>query len=136
MDAKIGTRMIKRTKHSRDDGYLVELFSKKYDDFKAVHSYLVRVAPGKTRAGHFHKKKTEVIFPVGGEVTIILKEMENAQNQNKSAKEIILSSEKEEYSGLLVPPELWHLIENRTDKDAKIVVFSDSFDLEDTYQLE
>ncbi|MFH2021078.1 MAG: WxcM-like domain-containing protein [archaeon] len=143
MDAKIkkgsiNTSTIKRIKHSREDGYLIELFSKKYRDFKAVHSYLVCIAPGKTRAGHYHKKKTEVIFPVDGEVIITLRKtgggsVHTSIGHGRNATEIALNGENEDYSGLLISPQLWHLVENRTDKKAKIIVFSDSFDLEDTY---
>lgn len=125
MDARI----IKREKHTREDGFLVELFSKKYSDFDAVHSYMVSVAPGKTRAGHFHKKKNELIFPVEGKVVVLL-------SNGSEKKEITLGSEENEYSAVVIPPNVNHLIKNRTDSRAKIVVFSDSFDLEDTYKVE
>jgi len=125
MDARI----IKREKHTRDDGFLVELFSKKYPDFDAVHSYMVSVAPGKTRAGHFHKKKTEVIFPVDGRIIVFL-------SDDTEKKEVVLDSEEKEYAAVLISPNINHLIENRTNRPAKVVVFSDSFDLEDTYKVE
>jgi len=125
MDARI----IKREKHRRGDGYLVELFSEKYNDFNAVHSYRVSIEPGKSRAGHFHKKKNELIFPVDGKVVVLI-------SDGSEKKEIILGSEENEYAAVLIPPNINHLVENRTDKPAKIVVFSDSFDLEDTYKVE
>ena len=127
MDARI----IKREKHSRDDGFLVELFSKKYSDFDAVHSYMVSVAPGKTRAGHFHKEKTEVIFPINGRVTILLKDMKSGK-----IDEILLDPENEEYTAVLIPANIAHLVKNNSDENAQIVVFSDSMDLEDTHQYE
>lgn len=125
MDARI----IKREKYAREDGFLVELFSKKYGDFEAVHSYLVSIESGKSRAGHFHKKKNELIFPVEGKVVVLL-------SNGSEKKEIILGSEENEYSAVVIPPNVNHLIKNRTDSRAKIVVFSDSFDLEDTYKVE
>ena len=127
MDARI----IKREKHARDDGFLVELFSEKYSDFDAVHSYLVFVAPGKTRAGHYHKEKIEVIFPVNGKVTVLLKDTEHEER-----KEVILDPKNDEYSALLIPANIAHLVKNDSKENAQIVVFSDSMDLEDTYQCE
>jgi dTDP-4-dehydrorhamnose 3,5-epimerase-like enzyme len=122
------TRMLERKKHLRDDGFLVELFSLKYGDFEAVHSYLVSIEPEKTRAGHFHKKKTEVIYPVDGKVRVLL-----VEDGNK--KEVFLDSESKKYGGLLIAPNIAHFLKNTSSSRAKVIVFSDSFDLEDTYPV-
>jgi len=126
MDARI----VEREKHAREDGYLVELFSSKYGDFNAVHSYMVSIAAGKTRAGHFHRNKTEVIYPVNGKVTILLKDI-----RNEERKTVLLDSEQERYGGLLIPPNIAHLLKNDTGWPVKVVVFTDSLDLEDTYPV-
>jgi dTDP-4-dehydrorhamnose 3,5-epimerase-like enzyme len=48
-----------RQKHVRDDGWLAELISMKYTDdpFCGIHSYIVSICPGRSRANHFHRKK-------------------------------------------------------------------------------
>ena len=107
-------KLLKREKYVRSDGYLVELFSKKYGDFNAVHSYLVSIEAGKSRAGHFHKKKNELIFPVDGEIVVLL-------SIGSEKKEIRLASEENDYVAVIIPPNINHLIENRGDSRAKMI---------------
>ncbi|MFH1393762.1 MAG: cupin domain-containing protein [Candidatus Micrarchaeota archaeon] len=124
-------KLIEREKHSRDDGFLVELFSERYNDFEASHSYLVTMEPGSSRAGHYHRKKTEVIFPAAGKVAITLTDVEN-----KESRSVELDCESGRFAGVIVPPGVWHLVRNETDKPARIVVFSDSAELEDTHRVD
>jgi len=110
-----------REKHIRDDGWLSELVSMKYGDtpFDCLHSYLVSIKPGRTRAKHYHKEKEEWIAIVSGVVTLLLKDVYSGE-QDK----VILDTTTEEYKLIYLPPHTAHAIKNIGDGDASVVVFS------------
>jgi dTDP-4-dehydrorhamnose 3,5-epimerase-like enzyme len=119
--------IVMREKHSRGDGCLIELFSEKYGEIDCRHSYIVFIEPGATRAGHFHKKKKELIFPVSGNIQITTKDKDGIE------KTYTLDPSRKDYSGLLIESGKYHSIQNLGELRAAIVVFSDSYDLEDTF---
>jgi len=125
-------KIISHIKHVRPNGWLSELYTvsdKLFDDFKCVHSYIVNLAPKSVRARHFHKKKTEIITVVMGKVICKLEDIVTKEEQ-----QVILevSNNSNNHKMLVIPPNVAHVIINPTEKDARIVVFSNSSDLEDT----
>jgi oxalate decarboxylase/phosphoglucose isomerase-like protein (cupin superfamily) len=65
-------KKLSRVKHTRKDGWLSELVSINYNDepFNCVHSYIVSITPGNTRANHYHKKKEEWIAAASGKIEL------------------------------------------------------------------
>lgn len=112
---------LSRQKHIRDDGWLCELVSMNYPDepFTDVHSYIVSIKPGKTRANHYHMKKKEWIGIAAGKVVLILKWIDAGDYE-----EILLDAGSEEYSLIYIPPGVAHSIKNISDDDSVIIVFS------------
>lgn len=123
--------VIQRERHSRKDGYLVELFSNRdLSDFRCRHSYFVVLEQGATRAKHYHNKKTEIIAPVYGKVELVLKNLESGEERKEEL------SLEDEYKMVIIHPNIAHAIKNKNDGRSGIIVFSDSYDLEDTHQYE
>jgi dTDP-4-dehydrorhamnose 3,5-epimerase-like enzyme len=65
---------LRRQKHAREDGWLCELVSDIYDDepFTGIHTYIVSVSPGRSRANHYHRKKEEWIAITSGKIILSL----------------------------------------------------------------
>ena len=128
MDIKI----FNNNKHVRADGWLSELFTKKaFKDFDCIHSYIVSINPKQARAKHYHKEKTEIIAPVYGKVEIILEDI-----YTKKRKNIVLSADDDQIKLIQIPPKIAHIVKNPTDNICRIVVFSNSNDLKDTFSYD
>lgn len=123
------TRIIKRLKHRREDGYLAELFSERYGDFKCAHSYILSIRPDGIRARHYHKKKTEVMAVVSGEVEITV---EDPNTKKRTVYRLNPDDNAENCLMVLVPPGIPHAVKNSTKQEVRVVVFADTYDLEDT----
>jgi len=110
-----------RKKHVRKDGWLVELISMKYDDtpFNCLHSYLVLINPGETRAKHYHTKKDEWIAITSGKVMILMEDIHSTGKEN-----IILDINSTDYKLIHVPPFTAHAVKNIGTDKASIIVFS------------
>ncbi len=110
-----------RKKQSREDGWLVELVSKAYTDepFDCIHSYIVNIKPGKSRAGHYHKKKEEWFCVICGMVNLVLVDMEKNRRET-----ITLDSSDEDYCIIHIPSKIAHLVQNPTENEAAIIVFA------------
>ena len=80
---------LKRQKHAREDGWLCELVSEVYDDepFTGIHSYIVSVNPGKSRANHYHKKKEEWIAITSGKIILSLEWIDEEKKEEEERKE-------------------------------------------------
>lgn len=122
-------RIISRKVHASESGELSELFSSKdIKELACAHSYFVSINPGHTRARHYHNKKFELICPAYGRVEVLLEDP-----KTKKRERVKLSAEeRKERKLLLVPMGVAHAVKNASSKKAGIVVFSSSFDLEDT----
>ena len=120
--------VFRREKHSGADGWLSELYSKKIlPDFNCNHSYLVSLEPGAVRAKHYHNDKTELIAVVYGSVEII-----NEDIFSKKRTCTTVSTGGSHLELFLIPPNIAHVIKNVSNDTSRIIVFSDSHDLEDT----
>ena len=147
---------LKRQKHAREDGWLCELVSEIYDDepFTGIHSYLVSVSPGRSRANHYHRKKEEWIAITSGKIILSLewidKEREEVEEEtvrkvntgkiteeNKIGDKIKEEKEKmradiildaDDKSGecrlIHIKPFVAHRITNISDRNSAVVVFS------------
>ena len=112
---------LKRTKYSRDDGWLAELVSSEHEDvpFTGVHSYVVVIKPKKFRAMHYHKIKEEWLASVAGKIKVVLEDIET-----KEQRGIILDEGSIDYTLLYIPPKIAHVVKNVGRKNASVVVFS------------
>jgi oxalate decarboxylase/phosphoglucose isomerase-like protein (cupin superfamily) len=110
-----------RQKHVRDDGWLAELISMKYADhpFSGIHSYVVSIAPGRSRANHYHRKKEEWIAPAAGTGMLLLEDTKTGERES-----ILFDSRSDRYELIAIPPFLAHSLKNTGDGEAAVVVFS------------
>lgn len=121
---------LKREKHAREDGWLCELISSEYTDepFTGIHSYLVSVAPDKSRANHYHKRKEEWIAVASGKIILSL-----IWTLEERREDIILDSESEKCRIIHIKPYVAHKIKNIYDRNSSVIVFSKTpEDKEDT----
>ena len=119
-----------RLKHIRDDGWLSELVSLNYKDeaFDCIHTYIVSIQPGRTRANHYHKKKEEWIAITAGKINLHLKDVHSDEEVK-----VILDASSEKIEIILVPPFIAHALENVDCGNSSVIVFSNSpEDKEDT----
>lgn len=123
-----------RVKHIREDGWLSELVSMNYDDqpFHSLHSYVVTIYPGKSRANHYHRKKEEWAALAAGRIALLL------ENINTGEKEkLIIDVNSEDYKIVYIPPLVAHTIINIGTTNASLIVFSKNpEDKEDTIPFE
>jgi oxalate decarboxylase/phosphoglucose isomerase-like protein (cupin superfamily) len=110
-----------RTKHMREDGWLAELISMKYNDhpFFGIHSYVVSIAPGKSRANHYHRKKEEWIAPAAGAFTLLVEDSRTGERQS-----LLVDTRSDEYTLLFIPAFIAHSLRNEGNSDAAVIVFS------------
>ena len=110
-----------RGKHIRDDGWLSELVSMRYGDtpFDCLHSYMVSIKTGRTRARHYHRRKEEWIAIVSGRVALLLKDAYSGE-QDK----IVLDTATEDYKLIYLPPHTAHVIKNIGDGAGQVLLCS------------
>jgi oxalate decarboxylase/phosphoglucose isomerase-like protein (cupin superfamily) len=92
-----------------------------YNDtpFTCLHSYIVIIEPGKTRAKHYHILKEEWVALAAGKIHLF---MENTQTKEKS--EICLDINDKDYGITYLPPMTAHALKNVGDGPASVVIFS------------
>jgi dTDP-4-dehydrorhamnose 3,5-epimerase-like enzyme len=123
-----------RLKHIREDGWLSELISMNYKDepFNCIHTYIVSIQPGRTRANHYHKKKEEWIAITAGKISLHLKDMLYGEEDK-----VILDANSEESEIIYIPPFVAHALENIDSGKSSVIVFSKNpEDKEDTIPCE
>lgn len=119
-----------RLKHIREDGWLSELISMNYKDepFDCVHTYIVSIQPGRTRANHYHRKKEEWMAITAGKINLHLKDV-NSGEEDK----VLLDANSEESEIIHILPFVAHALENIDSGKSSIIVFSKNpEDKEDT----
>jgi oxalate decarboxylase/phosphoglucose isomerase-like protein (cupin superfamily) len=125
---------LSRVKHCRDDGWLAELVSMNYKDqpFQCVHTYVVSVAPGKTRARHYHRNKEEWAAIASGKIDLLLEHVKTGEKAR-----LLLDTAAPDYRIIYIPPYVAHAIRNPGTTDASLVMFSRMpEDKEDTIPFE
>jgi oxalate decarboxylase/phosphoglucose isomerase-like protein (cupin superfamily) len=123
-----------RVRHMREDGWLSELVSMAYQDqpFQCVHTYIVTINPGMTRARHYHRNKEEWLALTHGKLTLLLEDTRTRQRER-----IELSAKDPETKIIYIPPLVAHAIRNPGEAEAGIIVFSrNPEDREDTIPYE
>jgi oxalate decarboxylase/phosphoglucose isomerase-like protein (cupin superfamily) len=113
--------LLKRTKHLRDDGWLAEIIPMNSPDhpFHGVHSYIVSIIPGRSRANHYYTKKEEWIALAAGNIVLGLED-----TRTKEPETIVLDSRSDEYSVIHIPPFIAHSVKNPGPSEAGVIVFS------------
>jgi dTDP-4-dehydrorhamnose 3,5-epimerase-like enzyme len=112
--------VLNRIKHYSPSGFLAELVSLKYKDapFNKIHSYLVKIKKGYSRAQHYHAKKKEWMTPIFGKTLLRLESV-----KTKKRKEYLLNLNDENQKIIYIPPFWAHSITARK-RDSGIIVFS------------
>ena len=130
----MNVQILSRSKHIRDDGWLSELVSMNYQDepFACVHSYLVSITPGHTRANHYHLKKDEWLAPASGIIELLTEDIRTHEKER-----YVLDTMTKDYSMIHIPPFIAHTLKNPGSAEASVVVFSQTpEDLADTIKFE
>jgi dTDP-4-dehydrorhamnose 3,5-epimerase-like enzyme len=123
--------VLNRIKHKRENGWLSEFCSMQYNDepFNCLHSYIVSIEPGSTRAEHFHSKKEEWLGICHGMVELVFEDP-----KTKEREVITLDSHSEEYKIIHIRLGVAHAVKNLSNESASIIVFSTSpEDPDDTF---
>jgi dTDP-4-dehydrorhamnose 3,5-epimerase-like enzyme len=112
---------LSRTRHIRDDGWLAEIIPMDSPDtpFLGVHTYVVSITPGRSRANHYHTKKEEWIAPAAGKILLYLED-----SRTKEKEILTLDSSSEDYQVIHILPFIAHSVKNAGTGEASIVVFS------------
>ena len=110
-----------RKKHTREDGWLAELVSMKEKDmpFDGIHSYIVMIEPGRSRANHYHLGKEEWLALGAGNLKIILEDPETKERAEK-----ILGHDNEAYEIIYIPTNIAHSVKNIGQEKASVIIFS------------
>ena len=110
-----------RKKHLREDGWLAELVSMKTRDmpFDGIHSYIVMIEPGRSRANHYHHEKEEWLALGAGNLKIIL---ENPETKERTEK--ILAHDSDNYEIIYIPTNIAHSVKNIGQDKASVIIFS------------
>ena len=113
--------LLPRQENVRDDGWLAELIWMKYTDhpFCGIHSYIVSICVGRSRANHFHRKKEEWIAPVAVTARLLLEDMVTGERES-----VLLDSRSQDYGLVFIPPSIAHSVQNTGEEDAVVIVFS------------
>ncbi|MFA4861815.1 hypothetical protein [Methanoregula sp.] len=87
-------------KHVRDDGWLAELVSMKYKytPFTGIHSYVVSVSPGRSRANHYPEKKEEWIALAAGTAALHLVDIKTGVRESR-----VLDTRSEDLDWFIFP---------------------------------
>jgi dTDP-4-dehydrorhamnose 3,5-epimerase-like enzyme len=134
MDGSKLYHLLLREKYEREDGWLAELVSEKFDDepFDCIHSYIVTIQPGYTRARHYHRKKEEWFAIAAGKVEIRLKDITTGESAS-----LELDSSGSTYALVHVPACVAHALTNNDNRTASVVVFCrNPENVEDTYSCD
>ena len=112
---------LKRAKHVREDGWLAETIPMNTPDlpFSGIHSYVVSIKPGRSRANHYHLKKEEWIALAAGKILISLED-----TRTKEKERLMLDTLSEDFQVVHIPPFIAHSVKNIGTGEAGIVVFS------------
>ena len=103
----MNVRILARTKHIRDDGWLSELISMKYQDepFFYIHSYIVSITPGHSRENHCHKRKEERLAPASGIMELLTEDIRTHEKER-----FVLTTKTKDYSMIYIPPFIAHTL--------------------------
>lgn len=109
-----------RKKYVREDSWLSELVSLKYNDepSSCLHSYLVLINPGEIRSEHYHKKKEGCLAIISGKVMVLLEDIHSNEREK-----IILVINSKDYKLIYLPSLIANTIKNIGDKETSIVMF-------------
>ncbi|MDO9326233.1 MAG: WxcM-like domain-containing protein [Methanoregula sp.] len=112
---------LKRAKHIREDGWLAEIIPMNSPDlpFLGIHSYVVSITPGRSRANHYHLKKEEWIALAAGKILLSLED-----TRTNVTEHLTLDTRSDDYRVVHIPPFIAHSVKNVGPGEASIVVFS------------
>jgi len=93
----------------------------KYSDqpFNCLHSYLVCIKKGKTRANHYHLRKEEWMAITSGKIDLLPEDI-----KTKEKAKIHLDTKSEDYKMIYVPPLVAHILVNVADCESSVILFS------------
>ena len=116
-------------------GALAELVRRSYSPAPLEHIYSVAVAPGRSRGGHYHKRKHEWFAVVSGECHLALWDAEKPKR-----KVVLTVGPRSECMVVSIEPGISHTFTNDNGWQTAIVIAiaSEEYDPaeEDTYRLD
>ena len=87
--------------------------------FSGVHSYVISITPGRSRANHYYLKKEGWIALAVGKILISLEDTRTEEKER-----IMLDILSEDFQVIHIPPFIAHSVKNIGTGEASIMVFS------------
>lgn len=109
----------KLKKDLSSEEYLLNLYS---GDFPIKHVYSAPIAPGNSRAGHYHVKKTERLCVIRGKICLRLQHVEL---KDHCGGIILEPSKKNTVDRIRIDPHVAHELENIGETMAELIILSD-----------
>lgn len=106
---------------NKSNGRLVELFRRDWfgGDVDIEQVFHVILNPDRVSAWHVHEHTTDRLFVPSGHVRVVLYDMRSESPGHGRIMELLLSEHRPQL--VVVPPGIWHGVENVGDEPATIV---------------
>lgn len=103
--------------HSDERGWLAEILRREKVKSEFGQIYLTTTKPGKVRANHYHKRKTEWFCVIKGKAKLFLKKVGGS-----NIEEIILREDR--LMVVKIPPKVTHAIKNIGDEPMYLLAYT------------
>lgn len=109
----------------KDDGFLTEVFRRDWelDDGVVDQAFQVTLFPGKVSAWHKHRLTTDRLFVNHGQLKVVLYDDRDHSSTNGMVNEFRAGIVRPVL--LIVPPDVWHGVQNLGDEPGTILNLPD-----------
>lgn len=103
-----GAKLIPRTRHADDRGYVTEILRSDEDHFLQFgQAYVTTCREGVIKAWHKHAEQTDYFYVVGGTMKIGLHDDREGSPTEGEYQVVVLGDDGND-ALLVIPPEVWH----------------------------
>ena len=103
-----GVKLIARTRHADDRGYVTEILRSDDEHFVEFgQAYVTTCRQGVVKAWHKHKEQTDFFYVIGGTMKIGLYDDRDGSSTNGDYQVVVLGEQGND-ALLVIPPSIWH----------------------------
>ncbi len=103
-----GVRIVPRTRHADDRGYVTEILRSDEDHFeKFGQAYVTACYPGVVKAWHRHSRQIDYFYAVSGTVKVGLYD-DRADSPTRGEYQTVMLGERGRNAQLVIPAGVWH----------------------------
>lgn len=103
-----GVKLIPRTRHADDRGYVTEIFRSDEEHFENFgQAYVTACYPGVVKAWHRHAVQTDHFYVVAGTMKVGLYD-DRPDSPTRGHYQVVILGERGDNAQLLIPAGLWH----------------------------